>query len=76
MADLWAEILPVRGNEELFTERLQAETLHRIQIRYRSDITPRHRFTYEGRIFSIRTIRNLYERDELMEITVQEGSGA
>ncbi|MGE0754576.1 MAG: phage head closure protein [Alphaproteobacteria bacterium] len=71
---VWAEIRPLRGSERVFAEKLQAETSHALCIRYRDDITARHRFVFDARVFAIHSIRNLYESKEVMEVIVAEGT--
>lgn len=73
VAYVWAEVIPLEGRERLFADKIQAEATHRIHIRYRDDITTSHRLLFENRIFSIRAIRNIQERDDELEILVEEG---
>lgn len=73
VAQLWAEILPINGRERLFAGKVQAETTHRISIRYRNDISTSHRLVFESRVFNIRAIMNEHERDDMLELLVEEG---
>lgn len=73
VAQLWAEILPLSGREKLFAGKIQAQSTHRISIRYRNDISSSHRLVFESRIFNIRAVMNEHERDDMLELLVEEG---
>lgn len=74
VATLWAEIQPLRGQEVQEAGRLQGSTTHKVTIRYRSGVTAAQRFLYEStRVFNIRSVMNLAERDEFLELLVEEG---
>lgn len=83
ITDLWAEIVPLAGNnsstgkgsgkEVLFAGQIQAEMSHRILLRYRDDITAAMRLVYENRIFNIRSVANIDENKDTLELLVQEG---
>lgn len=73
VAYVWAEITPIGGKERLFVEKIQAESTHRIRMRYRDDITPKNRLVFDNRIFSIRAIQNVGEMKDVLEIAVEEG---
>jgi len=82
-ADLWAEIIPITsmssklasaaGKEVPFAGQIQAEISHRVLLRYRDNVTPAMRFLFENRAFNIRHVANIDERDEVLELLVQEG---
>ena len=82
VVDLWAEIVPVvgssqstktAGRETLFAGQMQAETTHRVLLRYRDGVTSAMRFVFEARIFNIRSVATSGERWDALEILVQEG---
>jgi SPP1 family predicted phage head-tail adaptor len=73
VANIWAEIIPFSGRERFFSGKIQAETTHRILLRYRSDITAAHRLMFENRIFNIRAIMNAREQRDVLELLVEEG---
>lgn len=70
---VWAEVMPLSGKEYLFADKLQAESTHVIRIRFRDDITTRHRFLFDSRVFAIQAIRNIYEFKDVLEIIAVEG---
>lgn len=73
VADLWAEIIPLRGKEEFFAARLQSEVTHRILIRYRHGIDAGQRLTFESRAFHIRHIADAGTGSDILELLVEEG---
>ena len=74
VATIWAEILPLNGRELLQAQQLQSSVTHKITIRYRTGVIAAQRFLCEStRAFNIRAVRNVEERDELLEIFAEEG---
>ncbi len=78
LGDIWAEITSVSnrsiyGQEKLYAEQLQSEITHKITIRFRSLISTDMRLLFESRIFNIRSIRNINENNEILELLVEEG---
>lgn len=85
VANIWAEIIPVvsisntersSGREQVAAGKIMSELSHRIIIRYRDDIDTSMRLVYENRHFNIRSIVNVNERKEWIEIMAQEGVAA
>lgn len=73
VADIWSEIAPISGKERFFAGHIQAQCTHRITLRYRDDITAKHRLVFEERLFNIRSVMNRHEDNELLELLVEEG---
>jgi len=69
----WAEVMPQRGTERLIDGRVQADATHRIVTRFDSNITTALRIIYAGRVFNIRSVTNVAEKNVLMEIAAEEG---
>lgn len=74
-ADLWAEIMPVRGNEKLFAGKLQSWLTHKIVLRYRTGVSAGQRIMFDNRAFNIRYVNNVQENRDLLELLVEEGAG-
>jgi SPP1 family predicted phage head-tail adaptor len=72
-AEIRSFIKPISGNERLFSQRLEANTTHRIFIRYRGDLTTTDRINYNGRLMQIRALINLEEMNKFIEIYAEEG---
>lgn len=66
-------INPVSANERVFGQRLEHNITHRLWVRYRTDVSSEHRVLYSGRSMQIRGIRNLEERNQWLEIDLEEG---
>lgn len=52
-AKLWAEVAPLSAREFVAAQATQSEVTTRITIRFRNDVTPRHRIVYAGKIYNI-----------------------
>lgn len=82
VADVWAEIISLAGTiksagrEILFAGQLQAEVSHRILLRYRDDVAAGMRLVFENRAFNIQSVVNTDEKNETLELLVQEGAAA
>src|SRR5690606_31293649 len=64
----WAYVKPFQGNEAMIAERL-TEGHHVIaNIRYRDDLTTRHRFVLGSRVYEIASIPPSQDRFRSMEI--------
>ncbi len=50
---LWADVVPLSAREFIAAQATQAEITTRITIRFRSDITSKHRIVYGNKIFNI-----------------------
>lgn len=73
VATLWAEIEALSANESVEAARLVSGITHRITLRYRSGVTAQMRVSFDGRVFNIRSVTNLLERDIILEVLAEEG---
>lgn len=72
-SNVWAEVFPVSGNEGPDGKEEQSgEFDHRVTMRYLSGITPSNRINYKSRIFDIKGVKNIGERDRWMIIFCKE----
>jgi len=60
---IWASIAPVAGREYFNASGERAEVTHKIGIVYGPTVAPRDRITYGSRIFDIKSVINLQERN-------------
>lgn len=74
VATLWSEIVPIGGKEYAYASQLTTSSRFRITLRYRGDITPRMRLRDDatGRIYNIRSVINIEEKKQLMEILAEQ----
>lgn len=71
-ATLWASIAPLKGYERFQAHQMQTPVTHKIIIRYRSDVTTKHRFLYGERILQIKQCLNKDEANNFLEILALE----
>jgi len=71
-ATVWASIEPLRGRELLWAQQISAELTHSILIRYNSDVTVKDRAKMGVRIFTFNVVKNMDEKDEMLEILCKE----
>lgn len=73
---VWANIEPlgVRWREYFAAQQTVNEVTTRITIRYRADISPRHRFHYQGRYFYVEAIINTDEANRELQLLCSEVS--
>ena len=70
---VWACVKPITGWERLQAGKLTSGMSHRIRMRYDSTISPDMRFLLGSRVFNIRAVINLEERNHSLEILAEEG---
>ena len=73
IANIYADITPTGGDESFRQGKVQEKVTHKIFIRYRSDIKTSYRISYDSRIFNIKNILNIDERNRFLELTCTEG---
>lgn len=73
VATLWAEVTPLSGREQLRAMTLEASVNHRIILRYRAGVTAGMRILMNERIFNIRAVINMQERESALELLAEEG---
>jgi SPP1 family predicted phage head-tail adaptor len=67
-----ASVEPLTGNELFQARQLHAEVTHKVIARYVAGIVPTHRIVFGSRAFDILSIRNIEERNLLLEIMAKE----
>jgi SPP1 family predicted phage head-tail adaptor len=71
-ATVWASIEPIGGGERFAADQVIADATHRVTIRYTAGVEPKMRVLFGSRVFDIREVRNLEERNRTMELTCRE----
>lgn len=71
VATLWAHIKPLTGRELFAANQVVAEATRRIFIRWRSDVTEKHKIEYEGELHDILHISE-YGRKDGLELMVKK----
>ena len=72
LASVWAEIKPMNGDERFAKGETESDITHRITMRDHLDITPSNRIKYGSRYFEIRSVVNVGESGEYLEIDAKE----
>ncbi len=77
VATLWAEMVSFgTGKETAFAGQLQSVTSQRVRLRYRDGVTAGMRLLFGEWAFNIRGVVNVGERNETLELVVEEGVAA
>lgn len=74
VALVWAQVVPLTARAECVADSPSAALRYAIVIRYRNDITTRHRFQDGGRIYQVLTVQPATDR-RFLEIAAEEWSG-
>lgn len=69
---VWASVEPKSGREYIEAEKEHPELTYIITTRYMSDITPDMFIQFRDRLFNIKSIRNIRESNEMLEISATE----
>lgn len=69
---VYASVQPLRGQELLEFQQINAELTHRIIIRHTSNATVANRIKFGTRIFDINVVRNIDERSNMQELLCKE----
>src|SRR4051794_1805977 len=72
VADVWASLEPVKGYERYQAMQTQTPVTHKIILRYRSDVTTKHRLLYGSRVFVIKELLNVGEMNRFLQIKALE----
>lgn len=73
IAQVWAEIMPVSGDEQKRAMVVQGEVTHRITLRYTPDLTgPEYRIRWNGRIFQVTSRLNYMELGRELDVMCRE----
>jgi SPP1 family predicted phage head-tail adaptor len=72
VADVWAAIRTLGGNESPDADRLGSRITHTVWIRYRDGLKPDQRFRLGARIFEIRSVIDHDGRRRFLECHCEE----
>lgn len=73
LAEVWGAVEPVSGKEYWARVQVQAETTHKITLRWPGfEIKPTDRILFEDRILEIEAVLNLEERNQWVELMCKE----
>ena len=69
----WARVKPKSGSEKLHSQRLNAHGLASMIIRHREDLNESMKVVVRGRDHQVRSIVNIEEADEWIELIIERG---
>ena len=69
---VWASVEPKSGREYIEADKERPELTYIITVRYQEGITPDMFIKFKGRLFAIKSIRNIREANEMLEIACTE----
>ncbi len=71
-ATVSADVEPISGNERLAVQQAQADTTHRVTMRFRKGLAATHRILHRSRALNITSTRNVSERNRTLLIDCVE----
>lgn len=71
-ATVWAAITGARGTDYFTADQEQSEVTHLIKCRYVFGVTAAMRINFQGRIFAIKSVINVDERNRELHILARE----
>lgn len=71
-ASVWAEIEPIKYEENFTSGQVQNKATHSITIRYINSLKPSMRINYSNRIFNIVSVFNHMEQNQVITIIAEE----
>jgi len=71
-AKAWCDISPISGNEKYVSAEKHATATHQVYIRFIDGVTPKMRLAARGRVFEIKAVLNVGEKDRMMQLIVEE----
>lgn len=70
---VWANVAPVRGDEQLQAQRIDAVVLYRVTIWHRDDVSAANRLMWGSRPLNIRAVTDPDGRRKWLEILAEAG---
>jgi len=73
LATVYANVKPTTGREVYKQGKVVGIVSHEITVRYREDITNATRISFDNKLFNIRGIINIDQRDRYLKLLCEEG---
>jgi SPP1 family predicted phage head-tail adaptor len=74
--EVWASVEPISGREWYDAARTNSEVTHRVRMRYYPGITASMRVLFRSRVFDIRSVLNIDERNRELHLMCREMTDA
>jgi SPP1 family predicted phage head-tail adaptor len=72
VSNVWANINPAGGTEQMQAGQTEEKITHRVTIRWRSDLNTRQRFVYGTRVFLIHSMLDQEEAHREVDCLCEE----
>jgi len=72
LAEIWASIEPMNGQESVLGDGLASRISHEIVVRHRSGLEPSMRFRLGARVFEIKAVLDIDERGRMLRCLCRE----
>lgn len=72
VAELWASLKPLSGQEGLEADRVAGHVTHEVVVRYRPGVVPAMRLVLGARVFDVRAVLDIDERRRFLRCLVEE----
>jgi SPP1 family predicted phage head-tail adaptor len=72
VAEVWAALWPRLADESVTLDRVAGQATHDMWIRYRTGITPEMRVTFGTRVFDIRGVIDVEDRNKWLRCPLEE----
>jgi len=70
--EVWGSVIPLSSSERFFSQQIKAEVTHRVEVRYLEGVTEAMRIKHRDRVLLIEGIKDIDERQEVLEFTCAE----
>lgn len=71
-ASVWASVEPITGREYFNASGERAEVTHKVGILYGPTVVPRDRIEFDSRVFDIKSVMNIQERNRELVLMCSE----
>lgn len=72
VAEVWARVEPLSGREFWQAQQAQAQTTHKVTIRYYDGLTSTHRLLYGSRVLNIDSVIDVESRKREHQLLCKE----
>jgi SPP1 family predicted phage head-tail adaptor len=72
VATLWAKVEPLSAGERYWRQQMNAYAAWKITVRFRDDLTAKHRVKFGTRTFEVRSVTNLDMLSRFSELACDE----
>lgn len=76
LAERWAAVEPLTGNERFAAQQVNPRVSHKVTIRYLAAMTSKARVLYGTRVLEVDAVLNPLERNESLELLCTENPDA